>query len=191
MRYDKVNLFGLSSSGKPMGLSASWGALMASGVSTGTEIAVDELSSTLDRHAPWIGLAAGALASGGMIAFPSTRHAGWTGLAVSLMTQVPRGLQKMFSTKKQLQQQAITPEQVDAAKDVSAAGTQQGLRLNPIKALAALRLNPTAALAALRLNPTQALAGLGQPRMLSGAGQAALLGRAGAGHRSTLMGGRR
>lgn len=183
-KYDRVNLMGLGSSGRPVGLSSAWGAMLGAGIGNAATIATDELSPSLAPHAELVGLAAAGVASGAMIAMPKTRHAGWVGLAVALLTHVPRYLQARMSSKKAVQQA------VDAA--VAQANGTQALRLSPTMALNALRLSPTQALNALRLSPTRALqGGLGQPRLLSSPQQATLLANAGSMFRPTLLGGGR
>jgi hypothetical protein len=74
------------------------GAVIGGGASSGTAIAVRAMSKSpgMIKHSEGIGLAAGIIASGAMMAMPSTRHAAWTALAAALATSLPRYAESLF-----------------------------------------------------------------------------------------------
>lgn len=91
-----VSLLGLDEFGEPVGPSAAWGALLGGGVSTGTAIGVRMAvgpTSKWFRRSEAIGMGAGIVAGGALMAFKGTRHMGLGALLTAVVTGLPRVLE--------------------------------------------------------------------------------------------------
>jgi hypothetical protein len=95
-----VDMFGLDEFGEPVGMKSYWGSAIGGVAATGTAIAVRALSKspTMLKHAEGIGLAAGVIAGGAMMAMKGTRHAGWSAIAATLATSGLRYAEQLFMT---------------------------------------------------------------------------------------------
>jgi hypothetical protein len=93
-----VDMFGLDEFGEPVGLPGWAGSMIGAGAGTATTLAVRTMAKNdkMLRHAEGLGLAAGVVASGAMMAFKGTRHAGWSSLAAVGVTNGLRYLAELF-----------------------------------------------------------------------------------------------
>lgn len=93
-----VDMFGLDPYGEPVGMKSYWGAAIGGAAAAGTAVAVRSMSKSpaLLKHAEGVGLAAGVVAAGAMMAFKGSRHAGWSALASALAATLPRVIEQEF-----------------------------------------------------------------------------------------------
>jgi hypothetical protein len=120
-----VDMFGLDEFGVPVGPNSMWGAMVGVGVATGASIltrALTKSSSAFHKYSEGVGMAAGILAGGAMMASPKTRQMGIAAMATAF---VSNGL-------RQLEAILLTPKQV---KDAAMAGSWGGVVIDPTKVI--------------------------------------------------------
>jgi hypothetical protein len=107
----EVDMFGLDEFGQPAGGDSMWGAVIGGGVGTGVAMIARKMTNnptkSIHKFSELLGLAAGGIAGGVMMAFPSTRRMGWAAAATALVTNGLRQLEN--SLDKQAQQAAASP----------------------------------------------------------------------------------
>lgn len=95
--YDDVNFFGIDEFGDPAGLGALYGAMIGSGAGTLAAIGYRSFRSADPFYSELVGLAAGVLAGGVMVAMgQNTRHAGWTAMAAAVLSNGLRAAEAHF-----------------------------------------------------------------------------------------------
>jgi hypothetical protein len=123
-RHGKVNMFGLDEFGSPAGIEPYWGAVAGPGISAGTAVAVRGLAS--GKVAEWsegIGGLVGALSGGLMMIFSQTRGAGLVTLLSSLVSAIPRQLERSLNADDPATAAAVKAGK-DAAKAIQTAQQQ-------------------------------------------------------------------
>lgn len=83
--YGSVDLFGLDEFGNPQGMDQKYGAALGAAFQTVTAIAVRKYTN-YKKYSEGIGVLAGAVAGGSMIAFTESKAAGWTALISSVVS---------------------------------------------------------------------------------------------------------
>lgn len=132
-----VDMFGLDEFGQPAGIDSLWGAVIGGGVGTGAAIltrAIAKPESAMHDYSEAVGLLAGGLAGGVMMAFPASRRMGWAALATALVTNGLRQLEtSLFAPKKEAaaEKPAETEAQAQTVKgwygvDIEPAGRVPG-----------------------------------------------------------------
>jgi hypothetical protein len=99
----QVDMFGLDEFGMPAGADSLWGAVVGGGLGTGTAIIVRRVTdpgSTLYNYSEALGLLAGGIAGGVMMAFPGSRRMGWAAIAAAFVTNGLRQVESMLFAKK-------------------------------------------------------------------------------------------
>jgi hypothetical protein len=94
--FDDVDLFGLDEFGAPVGLAPLYGAMIGTGAGTLAAIGVRSMKPEWGGKSELIGLAAGVLAGGLMVAFPGTRHAGWVAMASAGLNNGLRAVEQYY-----------------------------------------------------------------------------------------------
>jgi len=100
-----VDMFGLDEFGMPTGADSMWGAIVGGGLGTGTAIIIRRVAephSTLYNYSEALGLLAGGLAGGVMMAFPGSRRMGWAAIAAAFVTNGLRQIEQMLFAKKDM-----------------------------------------------------------------------------------------
>ena len=111
----EVDMFGLDEFGQPAGGDSMWGAVIGGGVGTGVAIIARKMSDptkSIHKFSELLGLAAGGLAGGVMMAFPGTRRMGWAAVATAFVTN---GLRQL--------EDSLFPDQLTAAAAATQAAT--------------------------------------------------------------------
>jgi len=134
----EVDMFGLDEFGQPAGGDSMWGAVIGGGVGTGVSIIARKMSdptASIHKFSELLGLAAGGIAGGVMMAFPGTRRMGWAAMATAFVTNGLRQLEN-----------SLFPDQLTAAaaavQSVQAAASPTGTA--PAPSAAAVAAAPAA-----------------------------------------------
>lgn len=106
---DGVDLFGLDEFGAPVGLAPLYGAMIGTGAGTLTAIGVRSMKPEWGDKSELIGLAAGVLTGGIMLAFPGTRHAGWVAMASAGLNNGLRAVEQYYKATGYPVAAGVTP----------------------------------------------------------------------------------
>jgi hypothetical protein len=151
-----IDMFGLDEFGVPQGPNSMWGAMMGVGVATGASIVTRALTkpeSTFYKYSEAVGMAAGVLAGGAMMAHPKSRQMGMAAMATAV---VSNGL-------RQLEAILLTPGQVAKAAE---KGTWGGVVINPT--------NVVSGWGNVVIDPTNVVSDWGQDVAVNGLGIATI-----------------
>jgi hypothetical protein len=94
--YGNVDFFGLDEFGAPVGMNPMYGALIGTGLATGTAIALRAMTAKggfFHKNSELLGLAVGGLAGGAMMFSPGTRAAGLTAIGGAFLSNGLRQLE--------------------------------------------------------------------------------------------------
>lgn len=96
--YGAVDFFGLNEFGEPVGMNPMYGALIGTGLSTGTAIALraftKDVASPYHKYSEGIGFLVAGVAGGIMMASAGTRAAGMTSIASAFLSNGLRQIEK-------------------------------------------------------------------------------------------------
>jgi hypothetical protein len=99
----EVDMFGLDEFGQVSGADSMWGAVIGGGLGTGAAIvtrAMTKPTSRIHQFSEGIGLLAGGIAGGVMMAFPNSRRMGWAAIATAFVTNGLRQMENMLFAPK-------------------------------------------------------------------------------------------
>lgn len=119
----EVDMFGLDEFGQPAGGDSMWGSVIGGGVGTGVAIIARKMTDptkTAHKFSELLGLAAGGIAGGVMMAFPGTRRMGWAAVATAFVTN---GLRQLENSMFPDQLTAAAASTQAAAAQASPTGT--------------------------------------------------------------------
>lgn len=132
----EVDMFGLDEFGQPAGGDSMWGAVIGGGVGTGVAMIARKMTDptkSVHKFSELLGLAAGGIAGGVMMAFPGTRRMGWAAAATALVTNGLRQLENSLFPDQLTAAAAATQAQQAAVSPTGTAPTptQQQVATNP------------------------------------------------------------
>jgi hypothetical protein len=94
----EVDMFGLDEFGEPAGGDSMWGAVIGGGIGTGVAIITRAMTKTpaskLHNYSEAVGLVAGSIAGGVLMAFPGSRRMGLAAIATAFVTNGLRQLEQ-------------------------------------------------------------------------------------------------
>ena len=98
--YGNVDFFGLDEFGAPVGMNPMYGALIGTGLASGTAIALRALTTKgtfFNKYAEGLGLVVGGLSGAAMMFSPGTKAAGVTAIGAAFLSNGLRQLEQMLS----------------------------------------------------------------------------------------------